>query len=112
MADYRRFTKVDWYGWAGATKFPNGSQPFIYDRKFPDNTEMTIIADATGMGIYLYEDDEEPLSFYKDKPWCSVIAKGEIRHVIEYLSSYNDAAGISFELQHPQDDSVKDFYLY
>lgn len=26
---FRRFTKEDWYGWAGAEKLPDGSEPFI-----------------------------------------------------------------------------------
>ena len=29
----RKFEKTDWYGWAGASKLPDNSGPFIYEDK-------------------------------------------------------------------------------
>ena len=33
MLKLRRFSKEDWYGWAGASPFPNGEEPWIGEIK-------------------------------------------------------------------------------
>lgn len=36
------FTKNDWYGWAGAERFPDGSDPYIYED--PDTGNAVIVS--------------------------------------------------------------------
>ncbi len=31
MLKYHRFTRHDWYGWAGASKFADGTEPFYFE---------------------------------------------------------------------------------
>jgi hypothetical protein len=45
------FAKEDWYGWAGAERFSDGSEPLIGD--FEDRT---VIVDANGVGLYIGDD--------------------------------------------------------
>lgn len=50
----REFTKVDWYGWLGAERWPE-SDPHIYE---PDEFS-TVIADATGVAVHWFNPDGE-----------------------------------------------------
>lgn len=116
MADYRRFTKEDWYEWAGAEKFREGKDPFIYNRELDgEDISLTIIADKNGIAIYINEDLEDPIGYYRndnDRVWQSLVAETELIHLIAYLNKYTDAKDILFELEHPQDELVKGYQPY
>ena len=53
MIFIRHFNKTDWYGFAGATPFDDGFDPFIAEFKLKDNTEVTIISDQNGYELFL-----------------------------------------------------------
>lgn len=44
---FSRFTKVDWYAWAGAAEFESGGQPFVMEC-----SAGLIIADAGSVSVY------------------------------------------------------------
>jgi len=52
--EWRRFTDADWDGFCGATPFENGDEPWIADI-WCDGEEATVVADAQGMGVYVFE---------------------------------------------------------
>lgn len=51
---YARFTKFDWYGFAGCEPFESGGEPFIMDCGFG-----LIIADSNGMMVTVAPDFNE-----------------------------------------------------
>lgn len=108
MAEYRRFKKEDWYVLGGAEKFSNGTDPFIYERKLDGDIELTIVVDCKGLDIFFY-DIGESTNYYKFKEMSSVIAEGEIKHLIAYLEKYTCASDITYVLDHPDDDAVRGF---
>lgn len=115
MADYRRFTKTDWYTWGGATKFNERQDPFIYERELNEGlVGLTIIADKTGISVYISdgENDEEDIYYYRDIDYTSIRAEGELKHLIEYLEKYTYAPDLTYELDHPTDESTKGFEIY
>lgn len=50
----RRFTKEDWYGWAGAERFEDGSEPFIGE--FDD---VLVVACRCAIEFYFNCEEEE-----------------------------------------------------
>lgn len=112
MADYRRFDKSDWYGFAGAERFSNGSEPFIYSKLMNDGlVELTIIADRTGIEIFMYGDgDDNPDVWDKEIPNLSSLrAEGEMKKLIEYVKKFEYAPDLSYELDHPSNTVVEGF---
>lgn len=62
------FTKDDWYGYAGAEKFPDGSDPLIYSDPETDNTVIVSYDDYTDdiiVQAILVDDEGEGTSFTK-----------------------------------------------
>lgn len=63
------FTKNDWYGYAGAEKFPDGSDPLIYSDPETDNTVIVsyddYIDDIIVQAIFV-DDEGEGISFTKN----------------------------------------------
>ena len=115
MADYRRFTKVDWYAWAGAEKFMGGAEPFIYEREMNDGkVALTIIADNRGIEIDLYsEEDGENTTYNKLMDnMTSIRAEGELKHLIKYIENITYAPDLTYELDHPCADIIKGYTLY
>lgn len=56
---FTEFTKEDWYGYAGATAFADGSEPIIAEWSDGDSDDqLQIVLDAEGGCIYFYEDGE------------------------------------------------------
>jgi hypothetical protein len=53
MMELREFTKNDWYGYAGAERFSDGSQPLIGRYGI-----VEIVVDANGIGV-LVDDTKE-----------------------------------------------------
>lgn len=50
---FREFTKEDWYGWAGAEEFTDGSQPLILETE-----EVTVVV------------SRDSICTYRDLPEC------------------------------------------
>ena len=110
----RRFKKTDWYGFAGAQKFKNGTEPFIsvftIDPK--EDIEVTAIADAQGLEIYVYDDRSgEGLIYSKDLDLNSIQAEGELKHLVTALDGYNNAPDLVYAIGHASDDAFEDFFL-
>lgn len=115
MADYRRFTKVDWYAWGGATKFNEKQDPFIYERELNGGlVGLTIIADKTGISIFISdnENDDYDIYYYKDVEYTSIRAEGELKHLIKYIENITYAPDLTYELDHPCADIIKGYTLY
>lgn len=53
IGQIRRFTKTDWYGYAGAEKFNASSDPIICEGTL-DDCDITIIADKNGVSVDLF----------------------------------------------------------
>lgn len=57
---FRPFDKNDWYGWAGAEPFLDGSSPMIADAKAVDGRDVVILLDRNGIEInFLPLEDSE-----------------------------------------------------
>lgn len=52
---WRPFSKEDWYGFAGATSFPDGSPP-LFAELTVDGQEGLAVLDAVGIEVYVYVD--------------------------------------------------------
>lgn len=104
MGKIRRFTKEDWYGWAGAEKFENGSEPFIYERDMNDGfVEVTIIADKNGICVNISSNDGDDLTtdtWEKELSLSALRAAGELSHLVEYVEKFNSAPDFAYALDH------------
>ena len=107
MCKIRRFEKEDWYAFAGATRFKNGTAPFIYNQELNDGAiSLTMIADATGIEIYMSGDpDNDGAEFYAwrwDKELLPIKAEGEMRAMIKEfrLEEKPYAPDLSYALDH------------
>ena len=117
--DYRRFTNTDWYGYAGAEKFDNGSQPFIAE-VYLTGGEAYIVADANGIGVDFYSGEEEvdgPVTFVKESnpkglPESSLVAEAELRALLKAIESKETIFDLVYSLLHPDDEAFKGFERY
>lgn len=122
--EYRRFTKTDWYGYAGAEKFEDGSQPFMASVDFEDGAGAIIVSDANGIGIDLYRADTDenkelgidvynPVSFIREHanrlPESSLIAEAELRELLKAVDLQPTVFDLVYELLHPQYEALKGF---
>lgn len=62
------FTKNDWYGWAGAERFPDGSDPYIYED--PDTGNTVIVSydsysDDIVVEVDIWGEDEDVAGYSK-----------------------------------------------
>lgn len=55
--DWRRFTDLDWYGFEGAERYPDGSAPWMAEIHV-DGHEAVAVADASGCGVYSTAGDD------------------------------------------------------
>jgi hypothetical protein len=55
----KEFTKIDWYGFAGAENFPEGSAPLI-----GEENNYFVVADANGIELHLNPDNEDEESIW------------------------------------------------
>ena len=115
-AEIRRFTKEDWYAWAGCMKFHNGSDPFIYEDTLNDGSvEIVVIADADGIEIYMNEgefDIEDSTSWYVEKSLTPIRAEGEIRAIVKEIQEYTSAPDLSYVIDHAGSEVFKGFIQY
>lgn len=110
MENYRRFERLDWECYAGAEKFSNGSEPFIYEREINNGAcELVIIADKNGIQISLLCEDFEDNTWLKELPMTSIKAEGEIKHLISDLEELTYAPDISYALDHSSYPSTTGF---
>lgn len=107
LINIREFSKTDWYGWAGATRFKNGSEPLIYEQELNEgSTSLTIIGDANGITIYMTADVKEgtvELVWSWDTNLHNPIkAEGEMRAIIKEFNISKDsyAPDLSYALDH------------
>lgn len=112
MSDIRRFERNDWYGFAGAQKFNEELDPYIstftIDKK--RDIEITAIADAQGLEIYLYNDRTgEGLIYTKELELTDMQAESELTHLVAFIESYTEAPKLIYALDHPSNECTKDF---
>lgn len=104
----RRFTKTDWYGWAGCERFKDGSEPFIYEHNLNNGeTGVIILADATGVAIYIGEDED--LCWIVNKPLNPVRAEGYMLALAEVIKDYSYAPSLVYDLDHKVREEFKEF---
>lgn len=115
MSEINRFTRTDWYAWAGAEKFKNGTDPLIYTQSLNDGkVELTMIGDRYGVDIYLTADEfntDESEQYYWtiDEPMQSVRAEGIMRAVSEKLKKYTYAPDLTYALDHDSEPEFEPF---
>ena len=56
--ELKEFEKTDWYGYAGAERFADGSEPMRADYE-KDDEYISLIVDRTGIEIYLGYDADK-----------------------------------------------------
>ena len=113
MSEIRRFTKEDWYGWAGAENFKSGSEPFIYELELNDGAvELTAIADKNGLQVSLFCEDEEALGWYKEMILTAIKAEGELRALVKAIEEYTYAPDLSYAIDHELNPEFKGFTSY
>lgn len=111
----RRFTKTDWYGYAGAERFNDGSAPFIYETTLDDGeTEVIIVADKNGVMIEIANEDyvAADLSacvWQKNVSLSPFLAVGEMRNAVRFVDSFTNAADMGFQLHNGYAESMKGF---
>lgn len=112
MNKIRRFTEVDWYGFAGAEKFANGSEPFIYEANFSDNSaNLTVVADRNGISIMINTKDDD-IIYFKDSHFKSSLqAEGEIRALARVIKSYTEASDLCYDLDNENFPEFRNFFL-
>lgn len=83
------FTKTDYYGYAGAEKFSDGSDPFIATEKLTSKLEVTVLVDATGLSADIYDDDlgEQYFSLYKKASKSQLKSEGD--RILRLLSRFD-----------------------
>lgn len=102
MENYRRFEKLDWDAYAGAEKFSNGSEPFIYEQELNEGrTGVSIIADKNGIQISVFNEDFEENTWLKSIELTACRAEGEMRQLVKVIRNFTDAPDIAYELDHP-----------
>lgn len=58
MTELREFVNTDWYGYAGAENFADGSVPQIAEWECGE-VALTVIADKTGIEVEVYNNPTE-----------------------------------------------------
>lgn len=57
---FRAFEKTDWYGFAGAECFPDGTDPIISEVASANGEKsLTVIVDGGGVSLYLDECEKD-----------------------------------------------------
>ena len=106
MLSMRRFEKVDWYGWAGATPFSDG-EPYISEFQLDDVGEdglpvdAVLIAGAEGMDVYWWDRNGENGWFVRhsyDGRWSSEDAR-KVASRINQVSSLHDLFLLGFSTE-------------
>lgn len=112
--EIRRFTKNDWYGWAGAEFFSDKSEPFIYEKTMNDGAvELTVIADPWGLSINLSADgDPDIMTWGKVLDLTPIRAEGELRALVKVLDNYTYAPDLSYAIDHESDKVFEGFEYY
>lgn len=78
MRELRRFTRDDWYAYAGATQFPDGTDPYI-----TEYGPLTIIVDGLGLQAFLEDEEVDALIVMsEDIEYLIDIARGLMRSFI------------------------------
>lgn len=78
----RRFDKTDWCGFAGATTFADGSDPFIGEVTL-DGIGLIIIGDVGG--ISLIHDGDSHFEYRMFDGWLSPLKPDMIQIVMEHI---------------------------
>lgn len=99
----RRFTKIDWYAFAGAEKFKDGSEPFIFESE-RNGVELALIGDANMIYLVMTCPDsgEEDMVWEEEIKANPIRIEGIMRHIIKDLNLDGDwyAPDISYILDH------------
>jgi hypothetical protein len=71
MTEMQPFTQNDWYGFAGASRFEDGSEPLIGEVSvhiclgfFGIDGTAVVIADASGVSLDVSDDEGDALACY------------------------------------------------
>lgn len=66
MIEMKAFTKEDWYGFAGATSFPDGTPPHLGELTV-DGHPAVVVVDACGLQVqWSVEDTDYTYGHYAD----------------------------------------------
>ena len=106
----RRFTKEDWYAYAGAEKFGENSDPWIYKQKLGE-CELTAIADKNSIQIFIYssEETDDECAYIKELRLNAIRAQGELIKLAEEIAKYDYAPDLTYALDHPDNDILSDY---
>lgn len=105
----RRFTKEDWYAYAGAEKFGENSDPWIYEQKIGE-CELTAIADKNSIQVMFYsEAEDDECAYIKQMPLNAIRAQGELIKLADELAKYDYAPDLTYALDHPDREAFKGF---
>lgn len=99
----RRFSRKDWYAFAGAEKFKDGSEPFIFYSE-RNGIELSLIGDAKMIYLVMACPDsgEEDMIWEEEIKANPIRIEGIMRHIIASLNLEGDwyAPDISYTLDH------------
>lgn len=114
MNKIRRFTKEDWYTYAGCENFSKDQPPLIAEIELQHNSEIIILADKNGIEIDLSGQGEcgdwGVDGYHKDiENLTAMRAEGELRALIKALAGYELACDVAYELDHPSCEATKGF---
>jgi hypothetical protein len=111
MNKIRRFTEVDWYGFVGAEKFANGSEPLIYEDPFANNSaNLTVVADRNGVSIMIDTENDDIIYFKESHFKSSLQAEGEIRALARVIKSYIEASVLCYDIDNENFPEFKNFF--
>ena len=79
------FTQEDWWGFAGADRFDDGTAPLMFETN-KDITLIRCMADNKGIEVYIYPEGEDTL---KDPDYFSKRTEGATKNDI--LKDYAEA---------------------
>lgn len=110
MSEIRRFKEEDWFCWAGAEKFSNDSDPFVYDGKI-GSVEFITIADRNGISVYIsgVEDEYEQNIWSLEKSLSALQAEGELRAFVKAMEKYEYAPDLAYALDHCSEPEFQGF---
>lgn len=118
--EYKRFTKEDWYGYAGCEKFHDGSDPFIYEKELESDGSIkifvTVIVSQEAIDIEIGRMNMETktdltMAWVKQNPedFNSMKAEGYMRKIVEAISKFPNGSDLCYELDNPEEKVLKGF---
>lgn len=99
----RQFTKEDWYGWTGAERFEDGSEPLIFTADL-SGAGIKIIGEHQAVAVMVTLDKGYKMYqwVYLTDEWTPLQAEGEMRALIKALKldENSNPADIAYMMDH------------